>query len=85
MYKIIDGYIIKQISKNFFSCQLGMGLLFWLYSITIFLGTSNADLVTLSDCLKCIIVKNDYFTRNFDSTFFIFFNRHIIWSLQPNK
>ena len=57
MYKIIDGYIIKQISKNFFSCQLGMGLLFWLYSITIFLGTSSADLVTLSDCLSVSLLK----------------------------
>lgn len=57
MYKIIDGYIIKQISKNFFSCQLGMALLFWLYSITIFLGTSNADMVTLSDCLSVSLLK----------------------------
>ena len=57
MAKIIDGYIIKQISKNFLSCQLGMAFLFWLYSITIFLGTSNADIVTLPDCLSVSLLK----------------------------
>ncbi len=57
MPKIIDRYIIKQIFKNFLSCQLGMTLLFWLYSITIFLGTSSADIVTLSDCLAVSLLK----------------------------
>lgn len=57
MAKIIGKYIIKEISKNFFLCQLGMAFLFWLYSITVFLSSAGADIVTLSDCISVSLLK----------------------------
>ncbi len=57
MTKIIDVYIIKEIVKNFISCQLGMAFLFWLYSITVFLSSSGADIVNLTDCISVSLLK----------------------------
>ena len=57
MTQIIDKYIIKEILKNFFICHACMSLLFFLYSITAFLGTSGSEIITFLDCLIVSLIK----------------------------